>query len=207
MWAEGVHSHRTETDRLKVKQVAAATGLVVEQVKVWIYNRNRKKRKSGEGQTRRKQPCGALKTQSPVSTEGLTSSDVGHTVTPGSPEEATSSGAGGEDSNPDRDLQEPEEGEKSCSSVEQQDKDPEQDQDQDRRQETATELIQAVEDQVHKLQTCNCEVLVMVYNHNSGSLYTTGTPNGLDFLNSQSPAVHWQFSGAMATNSTEYSYR
>lgn len=34
MWAEGVHSHRSEMDRLKVKQVAAATGLVVEQVKV-----------------------------------------------------------------------------------------------------------------------------------------------------------------------------
>ena len=34
MWADGVHSHRSEMDKLKVKQVAAATGLVVEQVKV-----------------------------------------------------------------------------------------------------------------------------------------------------------------------------
>ncbi|KAJ3610694.1 hypothetical protein NHX12_022786 [Muraenolepis orangiensis] len=90
MWVEGVQSHRTETERLKVMEVAAATGLVVEQVKV------------------------------------------------------------------------------------------------------------------HKLHACNCEVVVMVYNHNSGSLYTTGTPKGLDFLNSQNPAVHWQFSSAVSNACTEF---
>ncbi|CAL8255524.1 unnamed protein product [Lota lota] len=209
MWAEGVHSYRSEMDKLKVKQVAAATGLVVEQVKVWIYNRNRKKRKSGEGQTKKEQSICVLKTHR-LSTKGMMSSDVGHTTPPGSPGEAISSVAGREDSNRDLELQELEEGEGSSSSVEQQEKEQDQedqDQDQHQHQEMAIELMQAVEDQVHKLHTCNCEVLVMVYNHKNGSLYTTGTAKGQDFLNSQTPAVHLQFSEAMSNSSTDNSYR
>ena len=34
LWADGVHSYRSETDKVKVKEVAAATGLVAERVKV-----------------------------------------------------------------------------------------------------------------------------------------------------------------------------
>ncbi|CAL8368548.1 unnamed protein product [Gadus morhua 'NCC'] len=198
LWAEGVHSYRSEMDKLKVKQVAAATGLVVEQVKVWIYNRNRKKRKGGEGQMKREKSSSVLKSHS-FSDEGILSSDGGHTTTPGSPVEATCSEAGREDSNRDMDLRELEEGDGSSSSGEQQEKG----QDLQQHQERAIEIMQAVEDQVHKLNTCNCEVLVMVYNHHSGSLYTTGTAKGLDFLNSQTPAVHWQFSEAMSNSSSE----
>lgn len=214
-------------ERLRVKQVAAATGLEVEQVKVWIYNRNRKKRKSGEGPrkggegpTKSTQPSGALQTHGRPAPGGGTSSDVGPTASRGSPEEATSSRPDDLDSQePEPELEQEVEGEGSFShSVDRQkkkkdpdldpeDPDLETDQRPDRHQEIATEFIQAVEEQVHKLHTCNCEVAVMVYNHSSGALYTTGTPKGLDFLNSQTPAVHWQFSGAMSnSSSTQYSY-
>ena len=60
--------------------------------------------------------------------------------------------------------------------------------------------------QIPKLQASNCEVLVVVYNQRSGSLYTTGTPNGLEFLNSQNPGIHWQFAGAMSNSSCEYNF-
>ncbi|KAM4614816.1 uncharacterized protein ACJ7VT_010059 [Polymixia lowei] len=196
MWAEGVQNHSSEENKLKVQQVAAATGLVDEQIKVWIYNRNRKK-KVGGGRTKKKRLSGSTN-KACSSIKGLTHSDTektGQDVF----EVVESGGARQEQNDPGQDTSF-QEAESSRAIMEL----PLENQEQ--QQETAAQLIQSVEGKIQKLQDCNCEVLVMVYNQSSGSLYTTGTPKGLDFLTSQNPGIHWQFAGAMSNSSCEYSY-
>ena len=161
-------------------------------VKVWLYNRNRKKRLGSEGPTKREQSTCGLKPRS-LSTEGsgfplnsittsfgqsepsnsnllcgpsstgITSSAVGHTTTPGSPAEATSSEAGWEDSNSSVEQQEIEpeqqeiEPQQQEIEPEQQEMEPEHHPHQ-QHQEKTIELMQAVEDQVNTWTSrfCTC---------------------------------------------------
>lgn len=58
--------------------------------------------------------------------------------------------------------------------------------------------------QVQELQECDCDVIVLVYNHNSRYLSTTGTPRGLDFLRSQDPGIDFQFAAALSASSWDY---
>ncbi|XP_056148299.1 uncharacterized protein LOC130123196 [Lampris incognitus] len=202
MWAEGVRNYSSEPNKLKVQQVAAATGLVDEQIKVWIYNRNRKRKAKG-GLTKKKQLSVSTK-QTSHAVKDLTDGGAGEKDQDVCAE-AESIGAQRPQNEPGQDkcLQQDrclQQDKLSCATV---DFPAEH---RDEQQETAAQLIHSVEDKVQKLQACNYEVLVLVYNQSGGSLYTSGTPRGLNFLHSQNPGIHWQFAGAMSNATSENTY-
>ncbi|XP_029907906.1 uncharacterized protein LOC115359515 isoform X2 [Myripristis murdjan] len=189
LWAQGMQNCSTNENKLKIQEAAVATGLVDERIKVWIYHRNRKKRKEDRGLTKRKQLCPSMAKAS-ISPKGMMSEVVAEEV-----DSKRTSRPGQKE--PERDTSLVEETNQATTDL------PLEGEDKDSQQETAAHLIQSVEDKIQELQACNCEVIFMVYNHSSGFLSTTGTVKGLDFLNSQNPGIHLQFA-ATVSNSPSY---
>ncbi|KAK2861874.1 hypothetical protein Q5P01_001407 [Channa striata] len=53
LWAQGMQNCSTDENKLKIQQASTATGLVDERIKLWIYCRNRKKRRDVEGKSKK----------------------------------------------------------------------------------------------------------------------------------------------------------
>ncbi|XP_071375595.1 uncharacterized protein [Centroberyx affinis] len=196
LWAQGMQNCSSNENKLKVQQAAVATGLVDERVKLWIYHRNRKKRREDGGPTQRKQLCPST-TKASISTKGMTHNVAGK-ISQDVAEELDSNWTRQGQKDPDQDASSEEETDAAATDL------PLENPDKDSHQEAATRLIQSVEEKVQELQACNCEVIFMVYNQSSGVLSTTGTAKGLNFLNSQNPGIHLQFATAVSNSSSDY---
>ncbi|KAF7666686.1 hypothetical protein LDENG_00096810 [Lucifuga dentata] len=197
LWEQGMQNCSTDENKLRIQQACMATGLVDERIKLWIYSRNRKKRKTDEGQSKQKKLCCSTSKAS-ISSKGVT-----HNVA-GNLKEDASEELGSEWN---RQAQ-GEQSQASSSSDGEMDRVtadiPVQNSDKDSHQERVAHLIQCIEDKVQELQACSCDVIFMVYNHGSGCISTTGTMKGLDFLRSQDPGIHFQFAAAVSDPSCDY---
>ncbi|XP_047437989.1 PRELI domain containing protein 3B isoform X1 [Mugil cephalus] len=179
LWAQGMQNCSTNENKLKIQQASLATGLVDERIKCWIYSRNRKKRKDDDGGQSKENKSFSTSTKTETCTEDITNS-VFEKMTQDETEEV--------DSEFSR-LAQGEAYQDSSSS------------DEESQQGAAAQLIRGIEGKVRELQACDCDVIVMVYNHNSRYLSTTGTPRALDFLRSQDPGIDFQFAAALSTSS------
>ncbi|XP_040014590.1 uncharacterized protein LOC120807032 isoform X2 [Xiphias gladius] len=188
----------TDENKLKIQQASIATGLVDERIKLWIYCRNRKRKRDDGRQPKRKKSCSTT-TKARISTEESTqkvSKKTNQDVVVGVDSDCSRQGQG----DPGQDSASSSDDETNRTTPDLLVQDP----GKDSPQETAAHLIQSVEGKVQELHACNCDVIVLVYNHTSGCLSTTGTLKGLDFLSSQNPGIDLQFAAAVSVSSCDY---
>ncbi|XP_040014592.1 uncharacterized protein LOC120807032 isoform X3 [Xiphias gladius] len=57
LWTQGMQNCSTDENKLKIQQASIATGLVDERIKLWIYCRNRKRKRDDGRQPKRKKSC------------------------------------------------------------------------------------------------------------------------------------------------------
>ncbi|XP_023150235.2 uncharacterized protein LOC111585092 isoform X2 [Amphiprion ocellaris] len=192
LWTQGMQNCSTDENKLKIQQASVATGLVDERIKSWIYSRNRKKKRDDEGQSKAKKSCSTA-SNARISTEDVTQNQD-------RTEEADSECSRQGQEGPSQDSSSSDEYVNRTTET-----DPSvQDSDKDSQQGAAASLIQVVEGKVQELHACNCDVIVLVYNHSSRCLSTTGTLKGLDFLSSQNPGIDLQFAAAVSVSSCDY---
>ncbi|XP_069547080.1 uncharacterized protein [Brachyistius frenatus] len=190
LWVQGMQNCSTDENKLKIQQASVATGLVDERIKTWIYCRNRKKRRDDGGQSKGKKSCS-------TTANARISTEVSEKMNQGDIEEVDSEcsrrgqrASGQDSSSSDEEMTRATEPDL-----------PVQDSDKESQQGTAACLIRSIEETVQELQACNCDVIVLVYNHSSRCLSTTGTLKGLDFLSSQNPGIDLQFAAALSVSS------